>query len=68
MHVAHAQVCALHKHREVDLTPAAQVLDVAVAAILPTRYGPGSLARDTVPLGTLFDLEQDIEAIGKASV
>lgn len=46
VHVAHAELGALHEHREVHLAAAAQVLDVAVAAVLaPGRCRAPSLAR-----------------------
>jgi hypothetical protein len=45
VHVAHAQVGALHKDVEVHLAPPAEVLDVAIAAVL---------AGDTVPFGALL--------------
>jgi hypothetical protein len=50
MHVAHAQVCALHKHGKVDAAAAGEILDVAVAAILTAGNCTRCALGDALPI------------------
>jgi hypothetical protein len=68
VHVAHGQISSLNEHGEVHLASPAQILDVAVASILPPRNCPARLRCNPLPiLAPLLHLHNAAISTGQIS-
>lgn len=50
VHVAHTEISSFNEHREVHLASPAQVLDVAIAAVLSPGNGSACFRCDSLPI------------------